>query len=48
MVFLKSRTEIDKLKEAGKIVAEVLDKLEKEVRPGISTTGTGYNRREGD
>ena len=37
MVFLKSRTEIDKLKEAGKIVAEVLDKLEKEVRPGIST-----------
>lgn len=37
MVFLKSRTEIDKLKEAGKIVAEVLDKMADQVRPGVST-----------
>ncbi|MCE5273186.1 type I methionyl aminopeptidase [bacterium] len=37
MVFLKTRFEIEKIREAGKIVAEVLARVEKEIRPGIST-----------
>lgn len=37
MVFLKTRFEIDKIREAGKIVAEVLSRMGEEVRPGIST-----------
>ena len=37
MVFLKSRSEIEKIREAGKIVAEVLARLEEKVVPGVST-----------
>lgn len=37
MVFLKTRFEIEKIREAGKIVGEVLARMEKEIRPGIST-----------
>jgi methionyl aminopeptidase len=37
MVFLKSRSEIEKIREAGKVVAEVLARIEDEIVPGIST-----------
>lgn len=37
MVTVKSPKEIEKMREAGKIVAEVLDLMEKYVKPGIST-----------
>ncbi len=33
----KSRAEIDKMRRAGRIVAEVLALIESELRPGIST-----------
>ena len=37
MVFLKSRSEIKKIREAGKIVAEVLARVEDKIVPGVST-----------
>ncbi|MDI3481405.1 MAG: methionyl aminopeptidase [Tepidanaerobacteraceae bacterium] len=37
MIILKSRREIDIMKKAGKIVAMTLEKLEKAIRPGITT-----------
>jgi methionyl aminopeptidase len=37
MVTRKSRSEIERMRRAGRIVAEVLDKIEGELRPGVST-----------
>ena len=37
MVTRKSRSEIERMRQAGRIVAEVLDKIEAALRPGIST-----------
>jgi methionyl aminopeptidase len=37
MVTRKSRAEIERMKQAGRVVAEVLDKIEAEIRPGAST-----------
>ena len=37
MVTLKSRAEIERMRRAGRIVGEVLDKIEAELRPGVST-----------
>jgi len=37
MVFLKTRSEINKIREAGKIVAEVLACIEDKIAPGVST-----------
>lgn len=37
MVFLKTRSEINKISEAGKIVAEVLALVGEMVKPGVST-----------
>jgi len=37
MVTRKSRAEIERMKQAGRVVAEVLDKIEAEIRPGTST-----------
>ena len=37
-IILKSPQEIARMREAGRIVAEVLDEVVKEVRPGITTT----------
>ena len=37
MVTRKSRSEIDRMRRAGRVVAEVLDLIEAELRPGVST-----------
>lgn len=37
MIIIKSKQEIDIMREAGKVTAEVLKKLESFVKPGIST-----------
>lgn len=37
MIFLRSDEEIETIKKAGKIVAAVLEKLKKRVKPGIDT-----------
>src|SRR5262245_60893897 len=37
MVTRKSRAEIERMRRAGRIVAEVLDKIEAELKPGVST-----------
>jgi methionyl aminopeptidase len=37
MVTRKSRSEIERMRQAGRIVAEVLDKIEAELQPGVST-----------
>jgi methionyl aminopeptidase len=37
MVTRKSRAEIERMRRAGQLVAEVLDKIEAELRPGVST-----------
>jgi methionyl aminopeptidase len=37
MVTRKSRSEIERMRRAGRIVAEVLDLIEAELRPGVST-----------
>src|SRR5689334_4613943 len=37
MIVLKSRSEIDTMRAAGRIVFGVLDELKKHVRPGVST-----------
>ncbi|HXU86142.1 MAG TPA: M24 family metallopeptidase, partial [Verrucomicrobiae bacterium] len=37
MVTRKSRREIEKMRTAGRIVAEVLALVESELRPGVST-----------
>ena len=37
MVTRKSRAEIERMRRAGAIVAEVLDLVEAELKPGVST-----------
>jgi len=37
MVTRKSRSEIERMRRAGRVVAEVLDRIEAELRPGVST-----------
>ena len=37
MINIKSKTEIEKMKASGKIVAEVLREIEKNIFPGITT-----------
>ena len=37
MVTRKSRAEIERMRRAGRVVAEVLDKIEAELKPGVST-----------
>ena len=37
MIILKTPAEIEVMAEASRVVAEVLELLQKEVRPGIST-----------
>lgn len=37
MIALKSRAELDKMRDAGKIVAEILALLKERVRPGVTT-----------
>jgi methionyl aminopeptidase len=37
MVTRKSRMEIDRMRRAGRVVGEVLDRIEAELRPGVST-----------
>lgn len=37
MIILKSRREIDLMREAGRIVALALEEIEKNIRPGITT-----------
>jgi methionyl aminopeptidase len=37
MVTRKSRAEIERMRRAGRVVAEVLDKIGAELRPGVST-----------
>ncbi|MCI0454507.1 MAG: type I methionyl aminopeptidase [Candidatus Dadabacteria bacterium] len=37
MVYLKSKEEIEKIKRASEVVIEVLDKLQVEAKPGVST-----------
>jgi methionyl aminopeptidase len=37
VVTRKSRSEIERMRQAGRIVAEVLDLMEAELRPGVST-----------
>ncbi len=37
MIVKRNAAEVDKIKKAGRIVAEVLQILEKEVRPGVTT-----------
>ena len=37
MITIKTPDQIEKMREAGKIVAEVLNELEKHIKPGIST-----------
>jgi methionine aminopeptidase, type I len=37
VVTRKSRAEIERMRQAGRIVAQVLDKIEAELRPGVST-----------
>jgi methionyl aminopeptidase len=37
MVTRKSRSEIERMRQAGRIVAQVLDRVEAELRPGVST-----------
>ena len=37
MITIKSRTEIDKMREAGKITAEALKLIENHIKPGVST-----------
>jgi methionyl aminopeptidase len=37
LIVLKSAAEIDKMRRAGKVVAEVLDKMRERVAPGVTT-----------
>jgi len=37
MITIKKKEEIEKLREGGKILASILDKIAKEVKPGITT-----------
>ena len=37
MVTRKSRAEIERMRQAGRVVAEVLDRIEAELKPGVST-----------
>lgn len=38
-IYIKSKKEIEKIKEAGKIVAEVLTRIEERIKPGVSLKG---------
>lgn len=37
MITIKSKTEIEKMREAGKITGDALREIEKHIRPGVST-----------
>lgn len=37
MINIKSKSEIERMKDSGKIVAEVLQKIEENILPGITT-----------
>jgi methionyl aminopeptidase len=37
VVTRKSRSEIERMRQAGRVVAQVLDRIEAELRPGVST-----------
>ena len=37
MITIKSKTELDKMRQAGRIVARFLKEVEREVRPGVTT-----------
>jgi len=37
MIFLKSESEIDKLRNAARLVSRTLAEVAKEIRPGIET-----------
>ena len=37
MVTIKSKKEIELMREAGKVVAEVYEELEKHMKPGVTT-----------
>ena len=37
MVTIKSKREIELMREAGKVVAEVYEELEKHMKPGVTT-----------
>ncbi|MBN2541687.1 type I methionyl aminopeptidase [bacterium] len=37
MIILKSKREIDRIKESSRVVAKILDLIGKEIRPGITT-----------
>ena len=37
MVTIKSKKEIEKMKEVGKVVAQIYEELEKEIKPGMTT-----------
>jgi len=52
MIILKSRRELEKMRQAGRIVAGTLELLQQEVRPGITTAdldrlAEDYIRRQG-
>lgn len=40
MINIKSKSEIERMKDSGKIVAEVLLKIEENISPGITTKRT--------
>src|SRR4029078_7708755 len=41
MVTRKSRSEIERMRKAGRVVGEILDIIEAEIRPGVSTDHLG-------
>ena len=45
VVTRKSRPEIERMRRAGRVVAEVLDLIEAELRPGVSTAHLDAHRR---
>ena len=47
-ITLKSTREIEIMRRAGKIVAEVLDLMRSEVRPGVTTAELDRLSRESD
>jgi methionyl aminopeptidase len=47
MIILKSPEEVDKIRRAGRIVAEVLQELKKQVKPGMTTLDLDQMAEEG-